>query len=350
MAEQYASVNIDAPVHQVYSLFTHFRDFPTFMYFVKEVTVADEQRTHWVVHVLRDYEWDAVNEDWIPDQQIGWRSTRGLFTCGKVKFRSIEPQRTMVDVYLHYTPPFGLLGRLVDMLGVGSRVEAILKEDLAHFARMVEQTPSQSLEPMASHYLLHPRSAVASKAITQRYKRAMRQDARMSADALAERQARIEREQEQQRITQQEHALAGQEKREREQQAMRQQQALLAQEARKRMQEQKELAEEQALHAQERRIWHPVYDTLGGRDASRDRTAFGDRDGIRPRHPEYERSPMSARYPLQLGTPTRPLTEEETETSPWFNSIRGTPMLSLPPLPTASPPDTFSGEKDVQEP
>ncbi len=339
MAEQYASVTIDAPVHQVYSLFTHFRDFPAFMYFVKEVTVADEQRTHWVVHVLRNYEWDAVNEDWIPDQQIGWRSTRGLFTCGKVKFRSIEPRRTMVDVYLHYTPPFGPLGRLVDMLGVGSRVEEILKEDLTHFARMVEQSPLESLEPMASHYLFHSRSATASKTMTPRHERAMGQDPRMSANVLAERQGRIEREQEQQRTTLQERTLAAQEKREREQQAMRQQQATLAQEARKRLQEQKELAEEQAQRAQERRVLHPVYDTLGGRDASRDRTAFGDRDGTRPRHPEYERSPMSARYPFQEGISTRPLSEEEeTETSPWFYSIRGTPMLSLPPVTEADRP------------
>src|SRR5437667_2347029 len=107
MAEQSASVTIDAPVHQVYSLFTHFSAFPTFMSFVKEITVSDAQRTYWVVHILRDFSWDAVNEDWIPDQQIGWRSTRGLFTRGKVKFRVLEPQRTKVDVYLHYTPPFG---------------------------------------------------------------------------------------------------------------------------------------------------------------------------------------------------------------------------------------------------
>ena len=63
MSEHYVSVTIHAPVHQVYSLFTHFDDFPKFMSFVKEVTYYDEQRTHWVVHVLRDYEWDAVNED-----------------------------------------------------------------------------------------------------------------------------------------------------------------------------------------------------------------------------------------------------------------------------------------------
>jgi len=48
MAEHRASVTVNAPVHQVYGLFTHFNDFPKFMSFVKEVTYYDEQRSHWV--------------------------------------------------------------------------------------------------------------------------------------------------------------------------------------------------------------------------------------------------------------------------------------------------------------
>ncbi len=347
MAEHYTSVTINAPVHQVYELFTHFSDFPTFMHFVREVTPIDEQRSHWVVHVLRNQSWDAINEDCIPNQQIGWRSTTNVDTRGKVKFRSHEPNRTIVDVYLHYTPPFGPLGRLVDMLGVGSHIEAILKEDLAHFARMVEQIPSESLDPMASHYLFHSRSATTCKKVTPRYEQAMRQDPRMRAEALTERRARIEREQAEQRTAQQARATAAQEKHEREQHDMDQQQAILAREALKRTQEQKEQAEEQARLAQNPHVLHPVYDTLGGRNASRDRTAFGDRDGNRPRHPAYERSQMSARYPLK-GATTRPLsTDDETDSSPWFHSIRGTLVLSLPPLPKdAQPP----AEQDSETP
>ncbi len=78
MAEHHAAVRVNAPVHQVYALFTHFNDFPKFMSFVKEVTYYDEQRSHWVSSVLGTHEWDAVNEDWVVDQQIGWRSTNGL--------------------------------------------------------------------------------------------------------------------------------------------------------------------------------------------------------------------------------------------------------------------------------
>ncbi|HCF87591.1 MAG TPA: cyclase, partial [Ktedonobacter sp.] len=59
MAEHRASVTVNAPVHQVYGLFTHFNDFPKFMSFVKEVTYYDEQRSHWVAEIAGRHEWDA---------------------------------------------------------------------------------------------------------------------------------------------------------------------------------------------------------------------------------------------------------------------------------------------------
>ncbi|TMC90547.1 MAG: hypothetical protein E6J11_21325 [Chloroflexi bacterium] len=52
MAEHHVSVTVNAPVHQVYTLFTHFNDFPKFMSFVKEVTYYDDQRSHWVAQIL----------------------------------------------------------------------------------------------------------------------------------------------------------------------------------------------------------------------------------------------------------------------------------------------------------
>ncbi len=333
MAEYSASVTVKAPASQVYTLFTHFNDFPKFMRFVKEVTYYDEQRTHWVVHVLKDYEWDAVNEDWIPNQQIGWRSTSGLHTSGRVKFRSMGPNRTIVDVYIYYLPPTGSLGKLGDTLGAGSLFETILKEDLNHFAHMVEQAAPGALDPMSSHYLFHPRSAIANKATTQRQNMAMQQDPRMSAEALAERQARIEREKAEQQKAQQEQEDAEQRRRELDQQTRREQQVLLEREEVRRRQEQKEREEELAHLALEKRVLHPVYDTIGGRDASRDRTAFGDRDAIRPRHIHYEQDPMTARYPIKKGNPTQPLADDRPRESPWHNSIRGTPILPLPPSP-----------------
>ena len=89
MAQHSASVIVNAPVDQVYTLFTHFNDFPKFMSYVTEVTYYDNQRSHWVVNVLGKHAWDAVNENWIENSQIGWRSVDGLENSGLVTFAGI---------------------------------------------------------------------------------------------------------------------------------------------------------------------------------------------------------------------------------------------------------------------
>ena len=109
MVEHHAAIAVNAPVHQVYNLFGHFNDFPKFMRFIKDVTYYDDQRSHWVADVAGSHEWDAVNEDWIPDRQIGWRSYSGLENYGRVTFRPVAQSQTMVDVYVSYHPPAGIL-------------------------------------------------------------------------------------------------------------------------------------------------------------------------------------------------------------------------------------------------
>lgn len=168
LAEHHASITVNAPVHQVYSLFSHFNDFPKFMSFVKEVTYYDEQRSHWVAEVSGRHEWDAVNQDWIPDQQIGWRSTSGLENYGKVDFQPVGQNQTRVDVYVNYNPPAGILGDIGEKMGAGSRFENALQHDLDNFARMVDQAPPGSLDPESSGYLFHSSSAAATGTTTDR--------------------------------------------------------------------------------------------------------------------------------------------------------------------------------------
>jgi uncharacterized membrane protein len=173
MVEHHASVTVNAPVHQVYSLFTHFNDFPKFMHFVKEVTYKDEQTSHWVADVVGRHEWDAVNEDWREDQQVGWRSIAGLETTGKVTFRPIGPNQTTVDVSIAYNPPAGLVGDIGERLGAGKRFEHDLQTDLDNFARMVESTPPGALDPQSSAYLFHSGSAAAQGKTTEQQEATM---------------------------------------------------------------------------------------------------------------------------------------------------------------------------------
>ncbi len=168
LKEHHASVTVNAPVHQVYALFTHFNDFPKFMSFVKEVTYYDQQRSHWVAEVAGRHEWDAVNQDWMEDRQIGWRSTKGLENTGKVMFQPEGPDRTRIDVYIDYNPPAGVLGDVGEKAGAGSRFDSVLQHDLDNFARMVDQAPQGALDPTSSNYLFHAGSAAAKGTTTRR--------------------------------------------------------------------------------------------------------------------------------------------------------------------------------------
>ncbi|MBV8300238.1 MAG: SRPBCC family protein [Candidatus Eremiobacteraeota bacterium] len=167
MAEHSGSVSVNAPVHQVYELYSHFNDYPKFMTFVKEVTYLDEERSHWVVDVVGKHEWDAVNEDWIADRQIGWRSLDGLENSGRVTFEPDGGARTRITVQVSYTPPAGIAGALAERLGAGGQFERRLQHDLQHFAAMVEQAPPGALDPTSSAYLFHAESAAAKGQTTQ---------------------------------------------------------------------------------------------------------------------------------------------------------------------------------------
>jgi len=180
--EHHAAVTVDAPVHQVYSLFSHFNDFPKFMSFVKEVTYHDEQSSHWVADVVGRHEWDAVNEDWIPDRQIGWRSTSGLSNAGRVVFQPTSTQQTHIDVYVDYDPPAGFLGNIGERLGVGKHFDDVLQKDLNHFSEMVHQAPAGALDPVSSNYLFHAESAATRGTTTERQDATMGQGSSTRGD------------------------------------------------------------------------------------------------------------------------------------------------------------------------
>lgn len=178
-AEHHASAVVNAPVHSVYAMFSHFNDFPKFMSFVKEVTYYDDQRSHWVADVAGRHEWDAANENWIEDQQIGWRSTNGLENFGKVTFQPSGSNQTQVDVYINYDPPAGVLGDIGENLGAGSHFQKALENDLNHFARMVDQAPPGALDPNSSNYLFHGDSAAAKGRTTSSQNESMYDDPNM---------------------------------------------------------------------------------------------------------------------------------------------------------------------------
>ncbi len=167
MPEHQASVVVHAPVHQVYELFTHFNDYPKFMSHIKEVTYYDDQRSHWVADIVGRHEWDAVNDNWQQDFQLGWRSTDGLENSGRVMFSPRGDKQTQVTVVINYNPPAGILGNIGEALGAGKAFENALQSDLMHFARMVQEAPPGALDPTSSAYLFHGDSAARKGQTTE---------------------------------------------------------------------------------------------------------------------------------------------------------------------------------------
>jgi hypothetical protein len=327
MIEHTATVTVHAPVHQVYALFTHFNDFPKFMSFVKEVTYSDQQHSHWVVQLWGHHEWDAINEDWIEDRQIGWRSISGLQNTGRVKFLETGPNETQLSVFVSYTPPAGEPGMVAARLGADERFDAELQQDLRNFARMVQNAPADALDPMSSHYLFHPGSAMANNQTTQRQNASMARDPMMQPEALRERESSIEQEiSANQQAAQRRKALQAQQAEE-QSRVVQAQQAALAHQAeinRQEAIEDRQFAAQQQLREQEARANRdPVRYTLGGRNAAQPPTPLGDRDARSERFPDNQTEPMLPRDLQHQPAGNEPTVQETEHESPWRRSIEG---------------------------
>ena len=65
-----------------------------------------------MTEVVWRHEWDAVNENWLANRQIGWCSREGLENAGRVSFQPQDPNQTVVTVNITYNPPGGRLDAL----------------------------------------------------------------------------------------------------------------------------------------------------------------------------------------------------------------------------------------------
>lgn len=149
MGEHSASATVHAPVHEAYEFFTHFNDYPKFLSFIKKVTYHDHDRSHWVADVLGRDEWDAVNQDWKKDQQVGWSSTNGFQNVGTITFQEIGQDETRITMQINFKTPPGVQG--------DEQFQKTLEKDLTDFAQWVNSYPQGALNPNSPHYLLSGR-------------------------------------------------------------------------------------------------------------------------------------------------------------------------------------------------
>ncbi|HET9322238.1 MAG TPA: SRPBCC family protein [Gaiellaceae bacterium] len=143
MAEVKKSVEVEVPVSTAYNQWTQFEEFPQFMENVESVTQVDDTHLRWVAEIGgRRHEWTAEITHQEPDSHIAWRATDGKENSGDVRFDSLGPDRTRIQVVMTWEPE-GFVEAAGDKLG---RDEAAVKADLERFKGLVEDRGVESGE------------------------------------------------------------------------------------------------------------------------------------------------------------------------------------------------------------
>ena len=108
---------------------------------VESVKQLDDTRLYWAAEVGgKRHEWEAKIVEQEPDRKIAWQSTDGKDTGGVVRFESLGPDRTRIEVEMSYDPE-GVLESLGSALGSDSRR---VKADLERFKELVESRSVES--------------------------------------------------------------------------------------------------------------------------------------------------------------------------------------------------------------
>ncbi len=135
------TVNVDAPLEDVFALWSNFENFPRFMSHLSEVRNTGPDRSHWVARLPGGLNlgWDAEITTFVPNEVIAWRSLEGspVRNAGIVRFQPGDRGRTRVDVRMTYLPPVGALGHAAAWL-LGSDARRLMDEDLVRFQSLLE--------------------------------------------------------------------------------------------------------------------------------------------------------------------------------------------------------------------
>src|ERR671915_348652 len=135
------SIEVEAPVEDVFRYWSNFENFSNFMQNIEEVRTTGQDISHWRVKAPlgKTVEFDARTTEMDPNRGIGWNTTEGeVISSGEARFEEVAPGRTRVEVTLNYAdPPGGQVGEIV--ANILSNPERNPQEDLQNFAEIVER-------------------------------------------------------------------------------------------------------------------------------------------------------------------------------------------------------------------
>lgn len=141
VVDVFKTININAPIDEVYEFWTHFTNFPLFMRHVRNVVDLGRGRVRWVLEGPGGIPvvFDTMVTHISPGEYIAWESIHGSEVQGEgfVRFIPNEDGSTRIDVRICYNPPLGMLGHFVAML-FGDDPKHALDEDLVRLKSLIE--------------------------------------------------------------------------------------------------------------------------------------------------------------------------------------------------------------------
>lgn len=147
------TINIDAPIEDVFGFWANFENFPLFMRNVREVRDQGNGISYWKVAgpAGTTVHWQAKITDWKENEVIAWRSLPDAVVenSGTVKFFTNPDGTTRVDIHMSYTPPAGAIGHAVASL-FGADPKKEMDEDLNRMKTMIEtgNPPHDAADPL----------------------------------------------------------------------------------------------------------------------------------------------------------------------------------------------------------
>ena len=135
------TMNVCAPIEEVFAFWSNYSNFPRFMTHLKEVRDLGGGKSHWVAEGPAGVpvSWEAEVTVLAPNKLLEWRSLPGsrVETEGKVRFDANPDGTTRVTIRLCYNPPAGILGHyLASLFRADPKHE--MDDDMVRFKSLIE--------------------------------------------------------------------------------------------------------------------------------------------------------------------------------------------------------------------
>ncbi|NJL78937.1 MAG: hypothetical protein HC836_11665 [Richelia sp. RM2_1_2] len=132
--EHTVQVEVDAPIHVVWGMWSDLEQMPRWMKWIDSVKVLEDnpELSLWKLDAGGfQFTWRSRILKLVPNQIIQWESVDGLPNQGAVRFYDRQ-NTSIVKLTVGYGIP-GIIGKIMDNLFLGRVVESTLQENLERF-------------------------------------------------------------------------------------------------------------------------------------------------------------------------------------------------------------------------